>query len=892
MSTPTDVAHGALEAEARALAGGHSLSDRSPRALAALSELHNVSDWLEHARAVLAESESAIVAKAAEWLLDNEYLVARAVRQIEQDLPTGFYMRLPALDGPDAGRPRIWSIARGVLRISRLQVSAPTLTRFLEAYQERAPLTIAELWALPTFLRLVCLELLFAAFERLEPGIRSPLPLDDMPDLAVEETECVGRAISNLRTIASISWKDFFCQTSRVEAILREDPAHMYQRMDFETRDAYRRTVERLACRSPHSELEVAERAVARARQTQGGSLRPTHVGYWLIDGGVEAFELSVGYRPSLEERVSRWFFRHAALVYATALLGATTTTILLPAWYLTTHGTTPLATGLTLLVVLLPAFTLAVTFVLWLVTTLVPPRILPKLEFEAGIPEECKAALVMPTLVGSAEDARRQVERLELHYLANPDPTTQFVLLSDLLDASGEHEPSDQVVLSALVAEVRRLNQKYPSQPFHVLHRPRLFNAAEGVWMAWERKRGKLEEFNRLLGGDPATCIAFHEGDRVHLTGIRYVVTLDVDTALPKGTLARLVGTLAHPLNRTEFDESGRVRTGYTVVQPRVEISPECGSRSRFARWFTGDTAIDIYSRAVSDVYQDLFGSGIYVGKGAYDVEAFRRSLEGCVPENALASHDLFEGIHGRAALATDIVLYESFPRQYLEFTRRQHRWIRGDWQLLPWLWPTVPGAGGRHLRNRLTGIDRWKIVDNLRRSLLPPALVTMLLAGWLILPGHPAGWTFLGVLAPAGHIFTDLVTGFARGRRRSALASTVQRLSDHIGRWFLLLVFLPYDAAVAVDAIARTLVRVFLTRRHLLQWTSAAHTSEQLANGNGRHFIWRQMWMAPALAVMALGAVLMLRVQALVSALPLLLLWSAATEVAYVLGRTRARP
>ena len=226
--------------------------------------------------------------------------------------------------------------------------------------------------------------------------------------------------------------------------------------------------------------------------------------------------------------------------------------------------------------------------------------------------------------------------------------------------------------------------------------------------------------------------------------------MTLDVDTVLPKGALARLVGTLAHPLNRAEFDEvSGRVRTGYTVLQPRVEISPECGNRSLFARWFTGDTAIDIYSRAVSDVYQDLFGSGIYVGKGAYDVEAFRRSLEGRVPENALASHDLFEGIHGRAALATDIVLYEDLPRQYLEFARRQHRWIRGDWQLLPWLGRSVPGTGGRRLRNRLAWIDRWKIVDNLRRSLLPPALVTMLVAGWLVLPGHPALWTLLGVLA-----------------------------------------------------------------------------------------------------------------------------------------------
>jgi cyclic beta-1,2-glucan synthetase len=892
MTAPIEAPHGALEMEARALADSHGLSDHPPRSMAALAQLRHVPDWLAHARSVLGESEGA-VAKAAEWLLDNEYLVARGVRQIEKDLPKGFYARLPALSGSDAGRPRMWSIARALLRASRLQLSVPTVTRFLDAYQERTPLTIAELWALPTFLRLGCLEVLFAAFERLDRSLRPPLAIDDLPDIALEDTECVGRAISNLRTIASISWKDFFCRTSRVEAILREDPARVYQRMDFETRDAYRRAIEQMARRSPHSEVEVAERAVACARQAVGGSLRHTDVGYWLVDEGVEEFERSIGCRPELRQRARRWFFRHAAILYLTALVAATAATIVVPAWHLATHGTTPWATALILGAVLLPASTLAVTCILWLVTVLVPPRTLPKLDFDAAIPDECRTAVVMPTLVGTIDDARRQLERLELHYLANPDRSTQFVLLSDFPDALREHEPSDRDIVTSLVAEVRRLNQKYPSKPFHMLHRPRRFNAAEGVWMAWERKRGKLEDFNRLLAGDPATNFTLHEGNRSHLDGVRYVVTLDVDTVLQKGTLARLVGTLAHPLNRAEFDNmSGRVRTGYTVLQPRIEISPECGNRSQFARWFTGDTAIDIYSRAVSDVYQDLFGSGIYVGKGAYDVEAFRRSLDGRVPENALASHDLFEGIHGRAALATDIVLYETFPRQYLEFARRQHRWIRGDWQLLPWLGRSVPGTGGRRLRNRLAWIDRWKIVDNLRRSLLPPALLTMLVAGWLILPGHPAVWTVLGVLAPSGLIFTDLVTGFARGRRRSALAGTFQRLSDHTGRWLLLLVFLPHDAAVAADAIARTLVRVVLTRRHLLQWTSAARTSEELAAGDTRRFIWRQMWIAPVLAVVVLVAVVTFRAQALPGALPLLVMWFIAPEVAYVLGHPRRLP
>jgi cyclic beta-1,2-glucan synthetase len=323
MTAPIEAPHAVLETEARALADSHALLDNPPRPIAALSHLHNVPDWLVRTRSAFADSEGPI-AKAAEWLLDNEYLVARVVRQIDQDLPKGFYACLPTLGGSDVGRPRIWSIARALLRASRLQLSVPTVTRFLDAYQERTPLTIAELWALPTFLRLGCLEVLFAALERLDRSLRPPFAIDDMPDIALEDTECVGRAISNLRTIASISWKDFFCRTSRVEAILREDPARMYQRMDFETRDAYRGAIEQLARRSPHSELEVAERAVACARQAVGGPLRHTDVGYWLVDEGVEAFERSIGCRPQLRRRARRWFFRHAAILYLTALVAAT----------------------------------------------------------------------------------------------------------------------------------------------------------------------------------------------------------------------------------------------------------------------------------------------------------------------------------------------------------------------------------------------------------------------------------------------------------------------------------------------------------------------------------------------------------------------------------------
>ncbi|MGH7551577.1 MAG: glycosyltransferase family 2 protein, partial [Longimicrobiales bacterium] len=483
-------------------------------------------------------------------------------------------------------------------------------------------------------------------------------------------------------------------------------------------------------------------------------------------------------------------------------------------------------------------------------------------------------------------------LERLEEHYLANPASSVQFVLLTDPPDAPVEVTPDDGAIEAALVEGIRVLNARHGHEgghPFHVLHRRRQFNPAEGSWMGWERKRGKLEQFNRLVLGETESRFALHEGDAATVRQVRFVVTVDADTRLPQGAVARLAGALAHPLNRAEFDAAtGRVRSGYTVVQPRVEISPESGNRSLFSRLYSGDTAIDIYSRAVSDVYQDLFGSGIYVGKGIYDVEAFHKSLEGRVPENALASHDLFEGAHGRVALATDIVLYESFPSQYEVFVRRWHRWIRGDWQLLPWLGRHVPGAAGARLPNRLPLLERWKITDNLRRSLMAPALLTLLLMGWLALPGGPWVWTTLALLAPAASLFTDLVTGLAGGRRRGAVRGVLRRFVDHAGRWMLVVVFLVPDAIVCLDAMLRTLWRLYVSQRRLLEWTTAAHVARGF-DGRSLAASWRRLWTGPAAALIVTAAVLFVRPDAFASAAPLLLLWIASPAIAWRIGQPR---
>ncbi|HSP25431.1 MAG TPA: glucoamylase family protein, partial [Saliniramus sp.] len=524
-----------------------------------------------------------------------------------------------------------------------------------------------------------------------------------------------------------------------------------------------------------------------------------------------------------------------------------------------------------------------------WMVTQFVPPRVLPKLDVEQGLGKDFPAAVILPVILRGENEVGPLVERLETHWLSNPDPLIRMAILSDLADADAERMPQDDAIETALVEGIRRLNARYPTHaPFVLLHRARRWNEAEGCWMAWERKRGKLEEFSAFILGHARDAFSLREGDVEGLCRARLVVTFDADTKAQPNGINRLLGTLAHPLNRVEFDPAtGRPRCGYTFIQPRVEISPDAGERSLFTRLYTGDTAIDIYSRAVSDVYQDLFGEGIYTGKGAFDVAAFHECLEGRVPENAIVSHDLFEGLHGRAALASDIVFYEEFPASYLAYARRAHRWIRGDWQLLPWLGRTVPARGDKRVANRLSALDRWKIVDNLRRSLIPPALVAFAVGGWLALPGHALVWTLLTVAAPGAYLFTDLVTSLARGRRRGAARSILRQLADHGGRWLLAIVFLANEAAASVDAIGRTLWRVGVSRRRLLEWTSAAHSASQISGT--RSGILRQMAAAPMLAI-AIGLILfLLRPEALPGAAPLLLLWLASPEIARFIGRKR---
>jgi cyclic beta-1,2-glucan synthetase len=878
-----------LEASAREAARAHRVAGtvevaavraRAGAARRALREAHR--------RFAGAAASGVPTSRAAEWVLDNDYVILEAARVLEESLPKRFERQLPALGaGPAAGRPRAEAVARAALVASGGIVDADRLARFVAAYQDVGPLTTGELWALPALLRLAVLEDLAeaAGAASAEPG---------------EATgERVGRDVLGLREIAAVDWKEFVEAASPVDRVLAGDPAGAYPLVDFETRDAYRRAVEQVSRWSGRPEPEVAEAAVRLAAEAgEAAPRRARHVGHLLVGDGREALEEALGAAVPPRVRIARAMRRRAAALYLGAVTLGTAVLAAAAGGAVSRAGGDVVAVVAAVLLSLVPASAVAVGLLHAALTTFVRPRLLPRMDYEDGIPADRRTVVAVPTLLATEDDVREAAATLETAFLGNGGDHVAFAMVTDLADADAEEAPGDAALLAAARRAVADLSARHGGTAggaFVLVHRPRRWNEREGRWMGWERKRGKLVELDRLLlrlAGDadagPTTCEVV-EGDVERLRGARYVVTLDADTVLPPGAAASLVAVLAHPLHEPAFDADGEVVAGYTVLQPRVETWPPSAARTPFSRWSAGDRGLDLYTHAVSDVYQDLFGEGIYAGKGAYDVAAFERSLAGRVPDDALLSHDLFEGVHGRAALVTDVALFEDYPPHPLSQAARVHRWTRGDWQLLPWLLPRVPAAGGERRKNPLSAVDRWKVFDNLRRSLLAPACLATLLAGWTLLPGAAWAWTAWILAVLATPIAAAAVSAAARAarpgpRRGGALAGP--SWGAHVVRWALAVAFLPYDAFLALDAIGRTLVRL-VTRKRLLQWACAAAVGRALGDRPGALVAWRRMAAAPLVALAAGVLAVLAGGPAWIAAAPLLVAWAAAPAVAHALGR-----
>ncbi|MDB5807564.1 MAG: glycosyl transferase [Betaproteobacteria bacterium] len=703
----------------------------------------------------------------------------------------------------------------------------------------------------------------------------------------------VRNVITSLRMIADIDWPELFESVSLVDAHLRDGSP--FGSMDFATRNQYRGAIEQMAEGSDCTELEIADHALraAHAAAADAQEQRMGDPGYHLIAEGRLALEKSIGYRPPPRLAISRLSLRLGIAGYAGAILLLSALLLGAALWMIHASSFAPALVAVLALAGLIPASELAATLVNRAVTWLFGPMALPGLELAEGVPPALRTLVAVPTLLTSEADLLEQIERLEIHHLAGAGGELTFALLSDGLDADQETLPGDAALLAVAARAINELNLRHGTGPqgarFLLLHRRRLFNPGEGKWMGWERKRGKLHELNRLLrGATDTTFIALPDCASQVPAGVRYVVSLDADTRLPRDTVVRLIGKMAHPLNQPRFSQAAqRVVGGHAILQPRVTPSLPVGREgSLYQRVSSGPGGMDPYASASSDVYQDLFGEGSYTGKGIYEVDAFEAALAGRVPENTMLSHDLFEGVFARAGLASDIELVDEFPSRYDVVAKRAHRWTRGDWQLLPWIFG--PRGGPR----AVSAVGLWKMLDNLRRSLLAPATFTALAASWF-LPLHAALQATLLILA-AGAIPMLLPGLFILAPRRTdtRLRSHIRMLAADLRLALLAIVFslmfLADQAWRMIDAISRTLLRVLVTHKHLLEWTTAAQSKG--APRPGLRGYYEQMAGGTLLALItALGAAVFAPASWPLF-LPLALLWLAAPDLALRASRPPA--
>ena len=698
----------------------------------------------------------------------------------------------------------------------------------------------------------------------------------------------IGNSIISLRELDAIDWQTFVESLSIVEQTLLGDPAEIYGKMDFGTRDQYRHVIERVAKRSPLTEQAVAREAVqlaTRGADNRDSGRRSAHVGYFLIDKGLPELQQAARMRPSLATRIGRTGRRIPLTLYLGAILIVSLAVTVGGLSFVATSGWLAWAMGGLLFV---GATHLSVGLVNWLVTLWVRPHRLPRLDFSRGIPAEYNTLVAVPTMLINERNIAQLVEGLEVRYLANRDDNLRFCLLTDFRDASEENQGEDPSVLQLARAGIESLNEKYRDgggDIFFLFHRPRRWNSREQAWMGHERKRGKLSDLNRLLrdgSHDPFSLIV---GDTSRLTAVKYVITLDTDSLLPRDAARQLAGTLAHPLNHARIDQRRNIVTeGYGILQPGVATNLERDGQSWFARLSGGEPGIDPYTRAVSDVYQDLFHEGSFIGKGIYDVDAFSVTTENRFLENQILSHDLLEGCYARCGLVSDIQVYENYPARYGSDVSRRHRWMRGDWQISGWVLPLMSGPCGRFERNPLGPLSRWKIFDNLRRSVVPCVLVLLLLLGWL---ASPPSWLWTAiviaiVLLPA--VCVSLVSA-SRKAVDVPLPAHSRDVAVVLGKSLLqaalFIAFLPYEAYVSADAIVRTTVRMRWTRKRMLQWKTASDAEREGHRGLGRAY--QAMWIAPALAAITAVAVTIIRPQTLPAAAPLLTLWLLAPLIAW---------
>lgn len=908
---------------------------------------------------------------AAEWLLDNFYIIEEQVKGLRHNLTKKYYFKLPALTrGPLRGYARIYAVALELLSHTDGRINEEVIINYIKAYQAHNGLTDRELWAMSIMLKIALIENIRYICEKIMETQTQWQKVDELLDNINSESsdnvEKILQAVENqmkfiyeispsyiehlsyrlrkigrpfsivlqyieekldkrnssideitqkehtmqaamkvfiencivsLRFISTLDWIDIFESLSEVEQILRNDPDGTYPLMDLASRNYYRNTIEQIAQRSNVSGTHIANEAINLASRQAGADRKLQHVGYYIVDKGVKILEKKIGYAPTIARKIANIVEDNPSAIYigSTALFSILLTILVMIYTSMAASSFRILLSLLAGIVAIIPISDIVINIVNWVLSHLYKPSILPKLELKQGIPAEYGTMVVIPALLPDAKRTRQLLDHLEVHYSANTEKNLYFALLGDFKDSNTEKADSDDDIIQAALEKVKQLNKKHSrngNDVFLFAHRHRQYNEKQNKWMGWERKRGALVEFNDILLGSQDTSYSILSFELSELPPIKYVITLDADTILPIDGAKKLIGTMAHPLNTPVIDQNLKiVVNGYGLMQPRIGIEMGSANKSLFSRIFAGDSGIDPYSTATSDIYQDFFDEGIFTGKGIYDLEVFQKVLKTAIPDNSVLSHDLLEGSHVRTGLVTDVEFIDAYPSKYNSYAARLHRWVRGDWQLIPWLFPKVKDRAGNTIKNPLSLISKWKIFDNMRRSIVAPFIMLLIILGFSVLPGNGYYWLSLSMFAITCPLITNAVDyilskRFAVVIKPKKYVPIISGIQATLFRVLALFIFLPYQAYLMVDAICVTLIRVFITKKNLLEWVTASDAEKRLKND--LKSFWIKMRISIFEALILLIMTYIFKPHLIIAAIILSALWSVSPVIAYLISRT----
>ncbi len=873
-----------IEHNAKALALSHNLVKKPirDRLLARLAENEKIliENYQNLSSSII---QSNLVRPATEWLIDNFYLIKEHISIAKRYLPAQFEKSLPQLaNGPLKGYPRVYEIALDNIMYRDGDWDLETLSYFVLAYQSVTPLTIGELWAISSMLRLALLENLstlsgkiLADQKEVNFAGNDENEINKIAKEQAADQNSISNSITSLRRLDKTNWREFFENLSVVEHILREDPANIYNKMDSVTRSRYCHMIELLAQNSAHSEQEIATITLKLSALAKDNIIH-RHVGFYLIGSGLQQLEKKIHRHRGLLEKIQLLLcafpvFNYLGLI---ALISfGLSFTILLNGLQ---QGITTIGFVTLIFASILATSQLAIRLLDWCVTLIVKPQTLPKMDFSEHVPSQWRTLVVVPAMLDSPEGIVSLLENLEIHFLGNRDTCIHFALLTDFNDASQEHGEHDAVLIELAHKGINSLNNRYPHEQgdtFFLFHRPRHWNASEKTWMGYERKRGKLMHLNSFLRTNTQTLFSLVVGKTTILRSIKYIITLDSDTQLARDSAKQLIGTMAHPLNWPRYDaSSGRVIEGYGILQPRIAQALPISGLTHYAKLCYSQAGIDPYTRTVSNVYQDLFNEGSFIGKGIYDVELFEQVLGERLPENRILSHDLLEGCYLRSGLVSDVLLYEPSPSSYLADATRRKRWIRGDWQLCAWLLPS----------KHLSILSRWKLFDNLRRSLVPVALLVLLSLGWMK--------TVLTIL-----LLPAAIAILLESLRKPVNVLWCQHLHALLSSVYCngtQLIFycacLPHEAWYSLLAIIQTIWRMNISHRHLLEWIPSDQAGRKFCDTLGQWI--KKLWISQLIAIIATVVLSVMQPTFLFLASPLLTLWYAQPFLAWWLSRAVA--